>query len=427
MTAPGLRARLGRLFVAQIAIIGIATVVGIYLTELVVEDMLTRRALTVEAEHYWRLAEESPDLALPHTANMRGYLADARDPLPRGFEDLGPGFGRVEIDGSDRLVHISDRSGKRLYLVFDEAGVSDLAFFFGLLPLSIVLLLMYLLLFVAYRWSQRALSPIVRLARQLQTLDFEASGHVALELGALRRTTNAEVATMVDALDQLATRINAAIDRERVFTRDAGHELRTPVAVFKGSLDLLETVPESHWRERDQQALKRMRRTVEDMETLLETLLLLARGEAAASVTDETSVNEVVTVQIDELRALANEKSNVVTLHEAAELRVRAPVKVVQIVIGNLLRNALTYTANGTVDVTVAANAVKVADTGPGMSRPDLANAFEPFYRADTSRGTSRGHGLGLSIVRRLSQQFGWQLAANSRLGEGTTMQVHFG
>ena len=228
---------------------------------------------------------------------------------------------------------------------------------------------------------------------------------------------------MVDALDQLAARINAAIDRERVFTRDAGHELRTPVAVFKGSLDLLETAPESPWRERDQQTLKRMRRTVEDMETLLETLLLLARGEAGASVADETSVNAVAAVQIDELRALANEKSNIVTFHEAAELRIRAPAKVVEIVIGNLLRNALTYTANGTVDVTVAANLVKVADTGPGMSRPDLANAFEPFYRADTSRG----HGLGLSIVRRLSQQFGWQLTANSRLGEGTTMEIHFG
>ena len=427
MTAPGLRARLGRLFIAQVAIIGIATVVGIYLTELVVEDMLTRRALTLEAEHFWRLAEDDPDLALPHTANMRGYLAGAGEPLPPGFDDLNPGFGRIAIDGSDRLVHISDRGGDRLYLVFDEAGVSDLAFYFGLLPLSIVLLLMYLLLFVAYRWSQRALSPIVRLARQLQTVDFEASGHVALELGALRRSTNAEVATMVDALDQLATRINAAIDRERVFTRDAGHELRTPVAVFKGSLDLLEATPEARWHERDRQALKRMRRTVDDMETLLETLLLLARGEAAASVADETLVNEVVAVQIDELRPLADEKSNTVALHEAAELRVRAPVKVVQIVVGNLLRNALTYTANGTVDVTVAAHGVKVADTGPGMSRPDLANAFEPFYRADASRGSSRGHGLGLSIVRRLSQQFGWQLAANSRLGEGTTMEVRFG
>ena len=87
----------------------------------------------------------------------------------------------------------------------------------------------------------------------------------------------------------------------------------------------------------------------------------------------------------------------------------------------------MAYTSNGTVDVTVAANGVKAADTGPGMSRPDPANALEPLYRADTSRGTSRGHGLGLLIVRRLSQQVGRQLAANSRLGDGTTTEVHFG
>ena len=426
MTGSGLRARLGRLFVAQVAVIGTATVVGIYLTELVVEDMLTRRALTVEAEHFWRLAESDPDHALPHTANMRGYRNRPGTDLPPGFADMAPGFTRVVIDGSNHLVHVSDRGSERLYLVFDEAGVSDIAFYFGLLPLSVVLLLMYLFLFVAYRWSHRALSPIIRLARQLQTLDFEKSGHVELDLDHLRRSADTEIATMVDALDQLTARINAAIDRERVFTRDAGHELRTPVAVFKGSLDLIEANPKPAWNERDRDALKRMRRTVEDMETLLETLLLLARGEATTAIDDTAAVNAIIAAQIDELRPLAAEGDNAVTLHEHGELRVRAPARVVGIVVGNLLRNALTYTSGGRVDVTVGTHAVKVADTGRGMSQPELANAFEPFYRADASRSASRGHGLGLSIVRRLSRQFGWQLTANSSPGEGTTMEVRF-
>ena len=430
MTGSGLRARLGRLFVAQVAVIGVATVVGIYLTELVVEDMLTRRALTVEAEHFWTLAEADPDQALPHTANMRGYRDHPRTVLPPGFADLTPGFTRMVVAGGDRLVHVSERGGERLYLVFDEAGVSDIAFYFGLLPLSVVLLLMYVFLFVAYRWSHRAVSPIIRLARQLQTLDFEKSGHVELRLGHLGRSADAEIETMVDALDQLAARINAAIDRERVFTRDAGHELRTPVAVFKGSLDLLEAQGASNWRTRERDALKRMRRTVEDMETLLETLLLLARGEATA-IDDEAAfnavaVNAVATAQIEALRTLAEERGNTVTLHERDDLRTRAPRQVVEIVIGNLLRNALTYTRHGTVDLTVDANSVKVADTGCGMSQPELANAFEPFYRVDASRGAGQGHGLGLSIVRRLSQQFGWQLTANSRPGEGTTMEIRF-
>ena len=426
MTGRGLSARLGRLFVAQLAVIGVATIVGVYITELVVEDLLTRRALVLEAAHWWDLRESNPDQPLPDTANMRGYLGGAEEDAPPVLSALEPGFSRLAIDGSIRLVHVSERDGERLYLAFDEARVSALAFYFGLLPLSIVLLLMYLLLFVAYRWSHRALSPVVRLARELRNLDFEQGGHVELALDDLRGAADDEVATLMDALDQLAGRINAAIDRERVFTRDAGHELRTPVAVFKGSLDLLEQASLSSWRKSDREALRRMRRTVDDMETLLETLLLLARGEVATTTTDETVVNEVVARRIDELGPLALERGNAVTLQDERELRVAAPVKVVEIVIGNLLRNALTYTADGTVDITVTGNAVKIADTGRGMSQPELANAFEPFYRADASRSTTSGHGLGLSIVRRLSNQFGWQLAANTRLGEGTTMEVRF-
>lgn len=199
--------------------------------------------------------------------------------VPREFEDPGPGFGRIEVEGSDRLVHISDRGDERLYLVFDEAGASDLAFFFALLPLSIVLLLMYLLLFVAFvgrtgRCRPSCASP-VSCRRRLRGQRSRRARAWRLASPHQRRGR--------DALDQLAARINAAIDHERLFTRDAGHELRTPVAVFNGSLDLLETAPESRWHERDQQALKRMRRTVEDTETLLEKPLACARRGGGAS------------------------------------------------------------------------------------------------------------------------------------------------
>ena len=421
MTQRGLRARLGRVFAAQVVIIGIATVIGVGITQIVVEDLLTRRALALEAEHYWALLAANPAQPLPNTANMRGHLATPDRPPPAAMADLGPGYGRRTIDGDARLIHVSESGERRLFLVFDEARVSDLAFYFGLLPLSIVLLLMYVLLFVAYRWSHRALSPIVRLARQLEAVDFEAAGQVQMDLGPLRNTADAEVAAMIDALDRLAAKVNAAFERERVFTRDAGHELRTPVAVFKGSLDLLEREGKA-----DAETLARMRRTVADMEALLETLLLLARGEAAAAGGEETVVNDVAAQEVDALTAHAVRDGNALALHDSAELRVRAPARVVQIVLGNLLRNALTYTRDGQIDVTVSADSLKVEDTGRGMSQPELASAFEPFYRADDSRGAD-GHGLGLSIVRRLCRQFGWQVSARSQPGRGTAMEIRFG
>ena len=425
----GLRARLGRLFAVQLAVIGGATLIGINITQLVVEDLLTRQALTSEAAHYWRLRESRPAQPLPNTANMRGYLAEpgapGADELPATLREQEPGFHRIHMDGGSRLVHVSDRGDARLYLVFEADQVSDLAFYFGTVPLSIVLLLIYGLLFIAYRWSQAALSPIVRLARQLEAIDLERMGGDQLDFAELRRDADAEVATLIDALEHFANRLTAAVERERAFTRDAGHELRTPLAVFKGSLDLLERDAGRPARDRD--ALARMRRTADGMEALLETLLLLARKESAAAGEAPTSLRLVVEEEIRALQETARRQGNRLRLHVDVEVWVQAPAPVVRILVGNLLRNALTYTENGDVDVTLLADGVRFDDTGIGMSREELANMFEPFYRAEASRGRHRGHGLGLAIVRRLSRRYGWALNVRSQPGEGTTVEVRFG
>lgn len=359
---------------------------------------------------------------------MRGFLSTrgaAGHALPVQIGDQAPGFRQVQAAGQARLVHVSERDGMLLALVFDSDQVSDLAFYFGILPLSIVLLLMYGLLFVAYRWSQAALSPIIRLARRLEAVDFGRAGGVHLDLSSLRRSADAEVATMIDALDSFTTRLDAAIERERVFTRDAGHELRTPVAVFKASLDLLQRDGERPAPERD--ALARMRLTVEKMESLLETLLLLARVEAEPTRGESTLVNQVVAEEVAALAPLAGQRGNRIEVAGADELVVDAPGQVVRIVIGNLLRNAVSFTREGEIQVRVRANGLTVEDTGIGMTGKDLANAFEPFYRADAARQDTDGHGLGLAIVRRIARQYDWNVRARSRSGEGTTVELKFG
>lgn len=427
MKRRGLSARLGRIFAIQLLVIGLATIIGVYITQLIVEDLLTRQALNGEAEHYWGLLAENPGQPLPNTANMTGYLVPSAtaEGLPPELQALPVGYQSSMLGDQRVLVHVSERDGKRLYLAFLGDQVSVLAFYFGILPLSIVLLLMYLLLFFAHRWSQRALSPIVELANRLEDVNFQRSGRIDLDLSSLQETGNDEVAAMVDAVAHFTDRLDAAIDRERVFTRDAGHELRTPVAVFKGSLDLLEQRDDRPEFERA--ALKRMRRTVQDMESLLQTLLLLAREEAVALPTEHTLVNAVAAHQIDVLAAHIEQSGNKVQLVEKAELQVLASDKIVDIVLGNLLRNALSYTRDGTVTVTIMANSVQVEDSGIGMSEKELASAFEPFFRAESSREATKGHGLGLSIVRRLANQFGWEISAISRPAEGTAVEVHFG
>jgi len=426
MKRQGIRAKLIRVFALQVAIISVATIAGIFIANTLIVDMVLREGLRNEADYYWNRFDQDASASLPDTSNMRSYMAIDGDlnGVPEVFWHLPADAVVRTVDEGRQLVHVSERGNHRLYLVWAKSQIYNIAFFFGIVPLTVVLLIIYGLAFLAYRLSHRAISPVVQLAQQLEQYDFDRDRSLTVNLDPLRDAADAEVLAMIEALDSFSGRLQAFVERERIFTRDAGHELRTPVAVLKGSLDLLEDRADRPLPERN--ALRRMRQTVDDMEALLETLLMLARESEIELPRDAVLVNDLVARQVELLQATAARGGNRLGLHEDGELRVRAPPKVVEIVIGNLLRNAANYTRDGSIDVTVTARSVRVTDSGVGMSSDELEKAFEPFYRVDQSRGLTKGHGLGLSIVKRLVRQFGWSISAHSRPGEGTTMEIRF-
>ena len=425
----GLVAKLGRVLVLQVALISVTVAAGIYVTNTIVQDSLVNEALENEAAHFWDLYQKDSTQALPDTANMLGYLSKdgEMDSVPEQFHGYQEGFvGRVQFDGSEPILYVTEFNEARLYLIFASENVSDLAFFFGILPLSIALVFIYGLSFLTYRLSHRAISPIVQLADYLERFPFEKSSHDSSnqDLQKLRTLANAEVDVMIDAIDNFTERLDAYIERERIFTRDASHELRTPIAVFKGSLDLLQR--QSERPEEDLRALARMRRTVEDMEGLIQTLLLLARGEELQQPGVRVRLNDLIPDLIDQVAPLATDRGIKLVLVESAELWVQAPDRVVQILLINLLRNGISYTPEGQVQVEIQQKAVTVKDTGIGMTSTELSQAFEPFYRSERGRSNSPGHGLGLSIVRRLVHQFQWKISVQSNVGEGTEVTINF-
>ena len=425
----GLVAKLGRVLVLQVALISATVAAGIYVTNTIVQDSLVNEALENEAAHFWDLYRENPQQALPNTANMLGYLAtdDQMDGVPEKFRSYAPGFaGRVQFGDAEPILYVTEYEQARLYLIFASENVSELAFFFGILPLSIALVFIYGLSFLTYRLSHRAISPIVQLADYLERFPFEKASKESStqDLQKLRTLANAEVDVMIDAIDSFTERLDAYIERERIFTRDASHELRTPIAVFKGSLDLLQR--QSERPQEDLRALARMRRTVEDMEGLIQTLLLLARGEELQQPGVRVRLNDLVPDLIDQVAPLATDRGIKLVLVESAELWVQAPDRVVQILLINLLRNGISYTPEGQVQVEIQSKAVTVKDTGIGMTSSELSQAFEPFYRSERGRSNSPGHGLGLSIVRRLVHQFEWKISVQSNVGEGTEVTINF-
>ena len=101
--------------------------------------------------------------------------------------------------------------------------------------------------------------------------------------------------------------------------------------------------------------------------------------------------------------------------------------KVVSIVLGNLIRNAVLYTNEGTVRVVIKEKSVVISDTGIGMNEDQIKRIFQPYYRADQQGKTERkGYGVGLTIVERLASRFNWLVNVESEVGVGTRIELVF-
>jgi len=415
----GLTRRLGRDLLLQAVYISAAVLVGVFIAANLIPDFMIREALEEEADYYWERVRANPLQPLPDTLNLTAYREGLGSGVPQELSALPPGYHHPEGSG-ETLLFVSERDGQRLYLVFEVEQVNRLLILFGLIPLALALTVVYLALYSGYRVSRRAVSPVVALAEQVQRLDPAAPDAALL---ALERPAeaDAEILVLSDALQDLVNRVTAFTERERRFTRDASHELRTPLTVIKMAVDRI--MQDGTYDQPTIESLLRIRKSAEDMEALTAAFLLLARESAEGLSQEWVCVNDVVAAELERAR-IVNPDSAIGTEIEAeCRLSVHANEKVLGSVIGNLLRNALSYTDAGIVRVQIDPDSVTIEDTGPGMAPGELERAFKPWSRGSRRRG---GFGVGLTIVKRFSERFDWPLVVDSEPSRGTRVKVRF-
>jgi signal transduction histidine kinase len=421
----GLRGKIWIAFVLQVAAISLATVLGVYGASTVLKDVLIKRALTDEAGHFWDLLQRDPDTRLPDTYNMKGYLAaagDAAPALPPEIGGLGLGFHALPRAQGGALVYVDERPQGRLYLIFKQDQVDRLAFLFGFVPLTVVLLIIYITAWLTYRVSRRAVSPVIWLAGVVRDWDPKHPDLAAIDADRLPADVDGDVQVLAGALHSFASRIEEFVERERNFTRDASHELRSPLTVIKVAADVMHD--DGELSPYAQRSLERIRRSVRDMEALIESFLILAREDYTGLPEEDFLVNEVVREEVEKAEPLLRGRPVALRVLDDDSFCLHASPKVFSVMLSNLLRNACLYTEQGTVTVRIGADTVAVEDTGCGMSAEELEHAFKPFYRA--GREGSRGHGIGLTIVSRLSERFGWPVELSSEPGQGTRATIRF-
>lgn len=428
-THRSLHTKLGTVFILQAVAVSCATLLGIYATAAVLEDVLIRRALKDEAGHYEKVLDHDPLAAEPNTFNMQGYLVPSANharqvkPIPEELSGLPLGFHNLRLSDSRRpLIYVSQGRHGRLTLLFDQQNVGKLALLFGLAPLVLVLIFIYITSLAAYRFSRRAISPVIWLANEVSRWDPKTPDCSALTPEHMPSDLEGETQVLAEALRGYSARISELVERERTFTRDASHELRSPLTVIKLASEVLLTDGElDPFIERN---LRRIDAASRDMEALIEAFLLLARDSASGLPQEFLNINSIIREEIERAAPLLTQKRVELSFIEPYQLTLFGPSKVVSVMIGNLLRNACRYTDAGSVTVTIEEKCVCIQDTGRGMSAQDMENIFQPFFRG---QGAPRGgHGVGLTIVRRLSDRFNWPVQFHSELGVGTRASICF-
>jgi signal transduction histidine kinase len=422
-----IRSKLSRKMTLQACLIGLVAVLSIGFASVVIEQFLVKEALTGEAKHFWGCYEKDGTFQPPNTLNLKGYMTDvdSNAGIPTELQGHGLGFQKMHGQTAHSLMYTTERNGKRLYLLFDGKSVLRLALYFGVFPLTIVLVLIYTTAWWVYRESNYLLSPIVWLANKFDRFD-PAHADASLEdLSNIPGDVDWEIEKLVASFSSYSRRIQRFVERERAFTRDASHEFRTPLTVIKMASDLL--LAEQDLDIYSKKYVTRIKGSARDMEELIDAFLILARETDKEFEDEQTVIVNVIEREIRSADIYLDNKPVTIEIDEQYPLEIFTARKVVAIVLGNLIRNAVLYTNEGSVTITIKKHSVVIEDTGIGMTSEQTKKIFQPYYRAEQSGKTDRkGYGVGLTIVKRLSNRFNWIVEVDSEVGVGTRIEVFF-
>jgi len=242
-----------------------------------------------------------------------------------------------------------------------------------------------------------------------------------------------------DELYRLSATINALLDRmqnafqrEKKFTADASHELKTPLSVVKGTLEVLVRKPreKEHYESKIQFCLKELDR----MALLIDQLLMLARYESNKTnpQIEEVLLHNTIDTIVSRLKPMALEKEISFRVDSLESDKVAADPGMLEMILENIISNAIKYSPEGSyIAIKVERDGrtmlCHISDHGIGIPQEKLNTVFERFYRVDESRNSGTGgFGLGLSIVKRLADMQQINVSVKSIKNTGTTFTLKF-
>lgn len=346
------------------------------------EHLLISGIIEGQAAHYQAALREHPDLALPDSPHF-AILRPSQ--VPDAYRALPPGVHEPHLLGREGLhVGVFGAPDERLYFKVDVGELESLEAYLVLIGILIILAGTVASAWLGWGLAALSLRPLARLAENVRRLpDRPASSRLATDVG------GDEVGALARAIDGYQQRLADAEKRSQAFFSDASHELRTPITVVRGALEVIQDAPDL--AERHRSRLDRIDRGMAELAASLDAVLLVARG--APGVAETLELVSQLQACVQRLAFDRGDGAGRFKFEPGPPVRTQAPSRLVDGVFSMVCLRMLARPEP----------AVWVVRGGPGelvFGRPEDAAARSP--RSDS--------GLGLLFAERLCQELGWHL-----------------
>ncbi|NNL04140.1 MAG: HAMP domain-containing histidine kinase [Xanthomonadales bacterium] len=386
-----------------------------------VEDKLIGETLEKELDDYLTQLRIDPSVVEPFYTRIQGYITRPGDPnqvVNPEFRGLEPGVHHVQTAEGAYKAAIRKENDLWAFLIYDVSENQRIKQLLLISLIGVVALFSVFSFMLGATAARRVMKPVTDLAARLDTLSEEGkperlSVHFADD----------EVGQLAVALDSYADRLHELVERDREFNADVSHELRSPLTVITGATELLLAQPDLDAKVRTR--LLRIARAARQSADITTALLHLVRAEQGIDRDSAAhDVGKIVNEVVHLYEPLVGNKELLLRVEEQNRVNVIAPEAVVAVTVGNLIGNAMRYTNEGEVVITIGNGRVTVEDTGPGIPEEDLDHVFERHYRGQNIAG--KGAGLGLAIVKRLCELYGWSIEFSNREVGGLCAKLGF-
>jgi signal transduction histidine kinase len=412
--------------VAMIAF-GILTIAALSLqafrSQALVEHRIWREILESVTQTYAEQRALNPDAPLPRAGILRSWIVYDDAPaagMPAYLEPLPPGYYSTEgwrgLENLDDTFHalITPMGSGKVVMVLDIDKLETQQNSDSLMTAVWGVVFIALIAAVIGWLHINLVRPVRDLATRMQAIDPAIKGQRLPT-----RYTQEEIQIIARASNAHLERVEQFIERERSLLDQASHEFRTPIAVIAGAVDVLhkQELPATA-----QPALERIRGTVESLSEIMVALLYLAReASPSASAQEVTALHMLLPKLVTDHEHLLMHKAVRFRVLELEPTVIGAPEVMVRIAVGNLLRNAIENTSEGCIDVALKDGVVCISDSGTGFDPVEAARRYRDSLRAAMP---IPGQGLGLFLISRICDRFGWHFSIETPAMSGTRARL---